>query len=273
VNRAADAVAARLTARAGRARTLAARHPACADVLTCYAALAAWQHDALTRATAVLRPAAASFAAALEPAAVAALVPSLRETVATAAPPALAAALAALPDAEAFWAEQCLAVWRAPTGDATTGDEVALFVAEAALQPFAEVVAAARAPLSAASPDTAVRCPICGGLAVAGLLREEGHGAGRALVCGLCGFAWRVPRAVCPQCGEADVARLAVYRDDTWPAVRLDACETCRTYVKTVDRTADGHADPIVDDLASLPLDLWAFAQDYRRMRPALLRV
>ena len=69
--------------------------------------------------------------------------------------------------------------------------------------------------------------------------------------------------------GEA----LPVYRaDDTDPA-RVDACDTCGVYLKTVDLTRDGSAEPIADDLASLPLDLWAREQGYRRLRANLLQL
>ena len=125
------------------------------------------------------------------------------------------------------------------------------------MQPFAALRAAATPGEAAAGPD-ATRCPRCGGQAVAATLRERGHGAGRALVCGFCATAWPVPRVVCPACGESRVEALPVFRDGDLPAVRLDACDTCRVYIKTVDLTVDGRVDPVVDDLATPALDLWA---------------
>jgi FdhE protein len=64
-----------------------------------------------------------------------------------------------------------------------------------------------------------------------------------------------------------------VHRADEFPAVRIDACESCRTYIKTIDRTADATAIPIVDDIATVTLDLWAREQGYQRLRPNLLRL
>jgi FdhE protein len=55
--------------------------------------------------------------------------------------------------------------------------------------------------------------------------------------------------------------------------VRIEACDTCRTYLKTVDLSKDGLAVPLVDDLASLPLDLWARAEGYARLKANLLRL
>jgi len=124
--------------------------------------------------------------------------------------------------------------------------------------------------LQAFTPDP---CPDCPGPPVVALLREAGHGARRSHVCGLCLKESPAARLGCAACGEQRVEALPVYRaDDTDPA-RVDACDTCRVYVKTIDLTKDGGADPIADDLASLPLDLWAREHGYRRLRPNLLRL
>ena len=104
-------------------------------------------------------------------------------------------------------------------------------------------------------------------------LREQAHGARRSLVCGFCLTEWPMPRIVCPACGEHDFDALFVYRADEFPAVRLDACDSCDTYIKTIDLTADGAAIHIVDDLATLPTDLWAAGNGYRKLRPNLLRL
>jgi formate dehydrogenase maturation protein FdhE len=41
--------------------------------------------------------------------------------------------------------------------------------------------------------------------------------------------------------------------------------------VRTVDLTKDGHAIPLVDDLAAIPLSLWAHEKGYLRLQPNLL--
>lgn len=74
-------------------------------------------------------------------------------------------------------------------------------------------------------------------------------------------------------CGESVFDRLPVFRADALAAARIDACETCRVYLQTIDLTRDGHAVPVVDDLATVSIDLWAREQGYRRLRPHLLRV
>ncbi len=49
------------------------------------------------------------------------------------------------------------------------------------------------------------------------------------------------------------------------------ACDTCKFYLRTVDLTKDGHAIPLVDDLAAIPLSLWAHERGYARLQPNLL--
>ena len=51
----------------------------------------------------------------------------------------------------------------------------------------------------------------------------------------------------------------------------LDCCDSCKTYIKTVDLTLNGHAEPIVDELASAPLDLWARDRGYAKLQKNLL--
>lgn len=255
--------------RIARARALATARPACAEVLTFYAAVADAQRDLLSAGVRVVDIADPdrSFAAAIDRVAPAGLVePFLARLVALR--PSIAP-LRALTTTD--WQRVCAEVVQTPTGAPVAAGPAATFVAEAVLQPFAEMWAAT-VDTATPGPD-ALRCPRCGGRAVVGVLRERGHGAGRFLVCGLCGSEWAVPRVVCPACGESRVEALPVFRDGDLPEMRVDACDTCRVYIKAVDLSVDGHAVAIVDDLATLPLDFWAAAQGYTRPRPNLLRV
>ena len=108
---------------------------------------------------------------------------------------------------------------------------------------------------------------------VVSVLREAAHGSRRSSVCGVCLTESPAPRLGCPACGEQRVEALPVFRADATEPARIDACDSCRTYVKTIDLSRDGSADPIADDLASVSLDLWAREQGYRRVRPNLLRL
>jgi FdhE protein len=165
----------------------------------------------------------------------------------------------------------------APTPvDAGGGDWVEMFVVEALLQPFAERQARANHGTGSTMIDnakSASRCPVCGDLPVVGVLREEGHGARRSLVCGRCATEWVYTRLACAGCGERQFESLPVYTAEQFAHIRVEACDRCRRYLKTVDLTKDGLAVPLVDDVASLSLDLWARQQGYERVRPNLVRV
>ncbi len=63
---------------------------------------------------------------------------------------------------------------------------------------------------------------------------------------------------------------LPAYTTDRHPAVRIEACATCRAYVKSIDLTVDARAIPEVDDLLSLSLDVWATDRGYSRLEPGL---
>jgi FdhE protein len=116
-------------------------------------------------------------------------------------------------------------------------------------------------------------CPHCSAPPVVSLLREAGHGSRRSYVCGTCLKESPALRLGCRACGEKDVDKLPVYRTDATDPARIDACDTCRVYLKTIDLTKDGAACAVADDLASVSLDLWAREQGYRRERPNLLRL
>jgi formate dehydrogenase accessory protein FdhE len=137
------------------------------------------------------------------------------------------------------------------------------------LQPFAEYLAEHAA---LALPDeTPSVCPRCRSKPVVGVLRPEGEGAKRSLVCSFCATEWNYRRIVCPHCGEEDVNKLAVYSAQAIAHVRVEACDTCRRYIKTVDLAKDGRAVPIIDELATIPLNLWAAENGYRKSRANLL--
>jgi formate dehydrogenase accessory protein FdhE len=145
----------------------------------------------------------------------------------------------------------------------------AQFFPRAFLQPYAAYVAGQTAvPPVLATPRV---CPLCGGRALFGVLRLEGDGGKRCMVCSFCGYEWEFRRILCPTCGEEEEKKLPVYVAEQFPHVRVEACETCKFYVRTIDLTKDGHAVPVVDDLAAIPLTLWAHEHGYSRLQPNLL--
>lgn len=140
----------------------------------------------------------------------------------------------------------------------------------ASAQPVLEL-----AVLDVPTPDARHRtvdaCPLCGGPPQVSMIAEESGefmgGAPRSLICGRCASRWPFPRATCVSCGEDDSRRLSGWTAEAWPVIRIDACDTCRTYIKTFDLRRAGGRDvvPLVDDVASAAMDLWATGQGLRR--------
>jgi FdhE protein len=142
------------------------------------------------------------------------------------------------------------------------------YLTRAFLRPYAEVLAACGVTLE--RPRHPGHCPACGNAPVVSVRREvpESMGAARSLVCALCGTEWPFPRIRCAACQEEDPAKLPSYRAEPHPAVRIEACETCKHYVKSLDLTLDARPLPEVDDLVSLAMDLWAIEEGWTRLEP-----
>jgi FdhE protein len=266
--------------RIARARSLAATHPAAAAMLTFYADLAAYQ-----RALQPVRPSVPStrveFASVVD-----------IETASQAVLPFLSwlgrHAPAPLAEAASRVAAMEPRAWREPMARRLALvdlEEPIGFIVDAVLQPFAEVAARAwsvpsdgtglgarDAAATTKSPGLAC-CPVCGSPPVVAALREEGQGAKRVLLCSLCSSEWDYLRVLCPACDEQRFDALPVYTTESIPHVRVDACDSCRVYLKTVDLTKDGHAVPLVDDIATVSLDLWAREAGYTRLHHNLLRL
>jgi len=145
----------------------------------------------------------------------------------------------------------------------------AQFIPRAFLQPYAEF----RAEHTPAAPLVATTrvCPLCGARPLLGVLRPEGDGGKRFLLCSFCAQEWEFRRILCPTCGEEAEAKLPVYVAEQFPHIRVEACDTCKFYLRTIDLTKDGHSIPLVDDLAAIPLTLWAHEHGYSRLQPNLL--
>jgi formate dehydrogenase maturation protein FdhE len=137
------------------------------------------------------------------------------------------------------------------------------------LQPYAEYLADHReVAIVDGTPST---CPLCGGKPIVGVLRSEGDGAKKSLICMLCAHEWTFRRIYCPACGEEREPQMAFYSAPEIAHVRVDVCDTCHTYLKSIDLTKTGLAVPVVDELATIPLDLWAREHGYMKLQINLL--
>ena len=145
------------------------------------------------------------------------------------------------------------------------------FLARAYLQPYA-VRLRQQSQFKHSGPVPFV-CPFCGRKPGVGVLRALGDGGQRFLICSLCLMEWEFRRILCPGCGEEDHSKLPVYTAEELQHVRVEACDSCRTYIKTVDQTKSGLAEPIVDEIAAVPLDLWAQGKGYSKLQTNLLQL
>jgi formate dehydrogenase accessory protein FdhE len=137
------------------------------------------------------------------------------------------------------------------------------------LQPYAEYLADHREiAIVDGTPST---CPLCGGRPAVAVLRSEGDGAKKSLICMLCSHEWLFRRIYCPACGEEREPQMAFYSAPEIAHVRVDVCDTCHTYLKSIDLTKTGLAVAVVDELATIPLDLWAREHGYEKLQVNLL--
>ena len=114
-------------------------------------------------------------------------------------------------------------------------------------------------------------CPSCGGLPQLSVLRPEGEGASRWLLCSFCLREWRFRRIACPSCAEEDKEKLPRYSAEGITYVHVEACDRCKRYLKNVDMTIDGRAVPLVDEAALAVLDVWASDHGYTKIIPNLI--
>ncbi|HEY6930563.1 MAG TPA: formate dehydrogenase accessory protein FdhE, partial [Thermoanaerobaculia bacterium] len=153
------------------------------------------------------------------------------------------------------------------SSDRSSADD---YLSRATLRPYVECLRSMNR-----APDRVHRrgqCPFCGGRPWVSARREGSlmEGARRALGCALCGGEWLFGRILCPSCFEEDPHKLPAFQNEKYPTVRIETCETCRRYVKSIDLSEDARPIPEVDDLLSLSMDLWAADQGFTRIEPGL---
>jgi len=171
------------------------------------------------------------------------------------------------------------------------------YLARASVAPILEALdQRSLSPLRSAEDDR--HCPACGGLPQVSYFASApedlvtGH---RYLLCSRCAATWAFTRMMCASCGEEETAKLLVYSeigtlqgersseivrkedpnvnkgDARFPHLRIDGCATCKQYLINVDVGRDGWAVPEVDELAALPLDLYAKELGLTKITPNLM--
>jgi formate dehydrogenase formation protein len=185
----------------------------------------------------------------------------LLRTVADCGPAALATEARQMLDrGQSEWRRLALAYW------STRSDR--LFFGKVLVQPYGECLARARnGPIAGFSAGDN-RCPRCGGAPQVSVLEvaDTADGSARRLQCASCLTAWEYRRILCPSCGNEDERTLAYYESPSFPHVRVDTCERCGRYIKTVDLRRLGLAVPLIDEVAAASLDIWASERGYEKI-------
>ena len=149
------------------------------------------------------------------------------------------------------------------------------YLARAASAPVLEALPTDGVAEVCSGPRDAQHCARCGGppqVEFFALSGEELVTGPRHVVCARCGSDWIRPRMVCAACGEETSSRLPVYSEsERFPHLRIDGCESCNHYLIGVDLRRDAAAVPIVDELAALPLDLYARERGLTKVVPNLM--
>ena len=268
----ADRTRVQLSNRIVRSLALARERAATADLLNFYADLCDFQQSLLPHHSRFLRSAAREFSDAFDASAASASAIDLVRWLDDRPQQGLVSLnRTVLGRTKNEWEPLLDRLWRWSGVSLDGVDETDQFVAEALLQPFAESLARSR---ERGRPNAVgVDCTTCGGRAFLAALQERGGEKTRTLICGFCLSEWAASRAICPKCGDGNEDALLVYRSEEFPDVRIEACRRCQSYIKTIDLTRSSDAIPVVDDLASLAMDLWAAGRGYRKLRPNLLRL
>lgn len=109
------------------------------------------------------------------------------------------------------------------------------------------------------------RCPVCNARPAIASIDGENR---RRLYCSFCGTFGYFNRIGCPSCLNVDTSRLNIITLDDEKGFRIDTCDACSSYIKTVESNLINELTPDLADLISLPLDIIAQGRGYKRNSP-----
>jgi FdhE protein len=109
-------------------------------------------------------------------------------------------------------------------------------------------------------------CPVCGSFPHMSELKGEGQ---RFFACSFCGFGWPSERLKCPFCENREHESLHYFYEEGKEIYRVDVCDKCRQYIKTVDsRKLNFEPDMDLEDIITLHLDMLASEKGFKRLVP-----
>lgn len=103
-------------------------------------------------------------------------------------------------------------------------------------------------------------CALCGGETDFAVITPA---AERHLICSRCTLRWKFEPLTCPYCGNSDRTQITSFATPDGH-YRVYACDVCHRYLKAYDgRRASRPVMPVVDAVATLPLDAAAMQRGY----------
>lgn len=273
--------------RRGRALELRSRYDFSREVLDFYAALLTVQEEAFRAATAAAPP-----PDSLVPYVSEVVVPRVIDVSVAAGPEQLGRELIGCLEREP--AHDIIARWI--RSEEQTPPE--RYLARAAAGPVLEALGA-EVKAVCVGPRDALHCPECGGppqLSYFAPSPENLATGARRLLCARCAASWGYARMTCAGCGEDSSAKLTIFSEEgttsgergsivrglagalanghapaVFPHMRVEACESCRQYILGIDLEAEPRAVPVVDELAAIPLDLFASERGFSKITTNLM--
>ncbi|GAB4414567.1 MAG: formate dehydrogenase accessory protein FdhE [Thermodesulfovibrionales bacterium] len=109
------------------------------------------------------------------------------------------------------------------------------------------------------------RCPVCNSIPSMASIAEDGK---RRLYCSFCGTTGYYKRIGCPACLNEDTSAMDIITVEEEKGFRINTCNACGSYLKTVDAGLLNDLSPDLADLISLPLDIIAQERGFRRHSP-----
>jgi FdhE protein len=105
-----------------------------------------------------------------------------------------------------------------------------------------------------------------------GYIRDDPEVKGKnRLVCSFCASEWTFPRSTCAHCLKDGPEAVVFHSARPMNHVRVVECLHCRTYLKSVDLRILGKAVPLVEELATVEMDLWSRERGLHKVQHNLL--
>jgi hypothetical protein len=139
------------------------------------------------------------------------------------------------------------------------------------VKPFYHVLAGQAGEVASFKHWTEGSCPVCGDMPSFARLSKEEEGK-RYLWCATCDLEWAFRRICCPSCGNTEHKKLKFLTTDHREELRIDVCEECKGYIKTIDERKAGEEETtnfVKENVASLFLDITAGEKGYMIQFPA----